>query len=43
VPQFNEHKHQARVAETIGLALIALAILALTLVRYGRSFHWSLR
>jgi hypothetical protein len=42
-PRPKDHQHQARVAETIGLVLIALLILALTLARYGRAVHWSLR
>jgi hypothetical protein len=39
----NPEKQRARAAEAIGLALIALLILAITLVRYWRVIHWSLR
>ncbi len=34
---------RARVAETIGMALIALMILVITLVRYWRVIHWNWR
>ena len=30
------------VAETIGLIVVAMVILVITLVRYGRAVHWSL-
>lgn len=43
MPSDSDNKHRARVAETIGLALIALAILIITLVRYGGAARWSLR
>ena len=33
----------ARHTETLGLVLIALLILAITLARFGRVLHWSLR
>jgi hypothetical protein len=36
-----ENDRRARAAEAIGLAIIALLILAITLVRYGRVLHWS--
>lgn len=39
----SDNKHRARVAESIGLALIALLILIITLARYGGAARWSLR
>jgi hypothetical protein len=36
-------KRHAVVAETTGLLLIAFLILALTVVRYWHTIHWSLR
>lgn len=43
MPTEYENKHRARVAESIGLALIALVILIITLLRYGGAARWSLR
>jgi hypothetical protein len=40
------HKHQWHAiyaSETSGLLLIALLLLALTLIRYWHTIHWSLR
>ena len=40
------HKHQRHAiyaTETSGLLLIALLLLALTLIRYWQTIHWSLR
>jgi hypothetical protein len=40
------HKHQRHAiyaTETSGLLLIALLLLALTLIRYWHTIHWSLR
>lgn len=39
----DSNKQRARAAETLGLALIALVILAITLVRYWRVIHWNWR
>jgi len=36
-------RHVAYAAETIGLLLIAVVLLALTLVRYWNNIHWSWR
>jgi uncharacterized membrane protein YqhA len=43
VPIESDNKHRARVAESIGLVLIALVILIVTLSRYGGAARWSLR
>jgi hypothetical protein len=43
VPSDSENARRARVAESIGLAVIALIILIITLARYGRAVNWSLR
>ncbi len=43
VPPTADNRRRARVAESIGLALLALIILAVTLARYGRAIDWSLR
>ncbi|MBZ5682295.1 MAG: hypothetical protein LAO24_19550 [Acidobacteriia bacterium] len=37
------HRHAIYAAETTGLLLIAFLLLALTLVRYWHTIHWSLR
>ena len=37
------HRHAVYASETTGLLMIALVILILTLVRYWREIHWSLR
>jgi hypothetical protein len=42
----DSHKHHRQsiyASETTGLLLIAFLLLALTLVRYWRVIHWSLR
>jgi hypothetical protein len=36
-------RHAAYAAETSGLLLIALLLLALTVIRYWHAIHWSLR
>jgi hypothetical protein len=36
-------RHSIYAAETTGLLLIAFLILAITLVRYSHTIHWSLR
>jgi hypothetical protein len=36
-------RHAAYATETCGLLLIALLLLALTLIRYWHTIHWSLR
>ena len=36
-------RHAAYATETCGLLLIALLLLALTLIRYWHAIHWSLR
>lgn len=33
----------ARVAESIGLVIIAVIIVVIPFARYGRAVHWSLR
>ncbi len=45
-PQDDPHKqrrHAIYASETTGLLLIAVTLLILTLVRYWREIHWSLR
>ena len=37
------HRHALYASETTGLLLVALTLLILTLVRYWREIHWSLR
>jgi hypothetical protein len=37
------HRHAVYAAETTGLLLIAFVLLVLTLIRYWRDIHWSLR
>ena len=37
------HRHAIFAKETTGLLLIAFLLLALTLVRYWHTIHWSLR
>ena len=37
------HCHAAWAAETTGLILIALLLLIVTLIRYWRVIHWSVR
>jgi hypothetical protein len=39
----HRHDARARYAETLGLVLLALLIFAITVVRFGRNLHWSLR
>ncbi len=44
--QNGSHKHQRHAiyaTETSGLLLIALLLLALTLIRYWHVIHWSVR
>jgi hypothetical protein len=36
-------RHAVYASEAIGLLLIAVLLLVLTLVRYWRHIHWSLR
>jgi hypothetical protein len=36
-------RHAVYASEAIGLLVIALLLLALTLVRYWHDIHWSLR
>jgi hypothetical protein len=38
-----KHRHSIYATETTGLLLIAFLILAITLVRYWHTMHWSLR
>jgi hypothetical protein len=38
-----DNRRRARVAESIGLAILAIIILVFTLARYGRAVNWSLR
>ena len=37
------HRHAVYASETTGLLLIAALLLALTLIRYWHTIHWSLR
>jgi hypothetical protein len=37
------HRHALYASETTGLLLIAAVLLVLTLIRYWREIHWSLR
>jgi len=37
------NRQRARYVETLGLILIALLIFAITLARFWRGTHWSLR
>jgi hypothetical protein len=37
------HRHAVYASETTGLLLIAAVLLVLTLIRYWREIHWSLR
>jgi hypothetical protein len=37
------HRHAIYATETAGLLLIALLLLALTLIRFWHDIHWSLR
>ena len=39
----DKNRQRARRAESIGLALIALVILVITLLRYWHVIHWSWR
>jgi hypothetical protein len=40
----HEHRrHAAYATETTGLLLVALLVLALTVVRYWHVIHWSVR
>jgi hypothetical protein len=36
-------RHAVYASEAVGLLVIALVLLALTLVRYWHEIHWSLR
>lgn len=38
-----QRRHAIYASETTGLLLIAVTLLILTLVRYWREIHWSLR
>jgi len=38
-----ERRHAVYASEATGLLLIALLLIALTLVRYWHHIHWSLR
>ena len=38
-----QRRHAVYASESTGLLLIALVLLILTLVRYWRYIHWSLR
>ena len=38
-----KHRSAVYTSEATGLALIALLVLVLTLVRYWHQIHWSLR
>jgi hypothetical protein len=38
-----KQRHVVYASEAIGLLVIALVLLALTLVRYWHDIHWSLR
>ena len=38
-----QHRHAVYASETTGLLLIAFLLLVLTLIRYWRDIHWSLR
>jgi hypothetical protein len=40
---YPHHRHAVYATETTGLLLIAVLLLALTLIRYWHSIHWSLR
>jgi hypothetical protein len=40
---YKERRHAVYASEATGLLLIALLLLALTLVRYWHHIHWSLR
>lgn len=42
-PRAQHHRHAVYASETTGLLLIALLLLALTLIRYWHGIHWSLR
>jgi len=37
------HWHAVYASETTGLLLISVLLLVLTLIRYWRAIHWSLR
>jgi hypothetical protein len=37
------HRHGIYATETVGLLLIATLLLVITLIRYWRYIHWSLR
>ncbi|MGA9977073.1 MAG: hypothetical protein WBQ08_00355 [Candidatus Sulfotelmatobacter sp.] len=42
----SDHGHQRHAiyaTETVGLLLIAVLLLALTIIRYWHTIHWSLR
>jgi len=41
--EHRHHRHAVYASETTGLLLIALVLLALTLIRYWHEIHWSLR
>jgi hypothetical protein len=41
--QKKQHRHAVYASEATGLLLIAIALLALILFRYGHDIHWSLR
>lgn len=38
-----QQRHSVYATETFGLLLIALLLLVLTLIRYWRAIHWSVR
>ena len=38
-----QQRHAVYANETFGLLLIALLLLVLTLIRYWRAIHWSVR
>lgn len=41
--QTRHQRHAVYASEAIGLLVIALVLLALTIVRYWHDIHWSLR
>lgn len=38
-----QHRHAIYASEAMGLLVIALVLLALTILRYWHDIHWSLR
>jgi len=42
-PAHKHQRHSVYAKETSGLLLIALLLLALTIVRYWHAIHWSMR